>query len=62
MSTVPEVIVARHADMCVFGISVITDLGGKDITEVPSHEEVQKAAIKAQPTVEAIVKAMAERC
>ena len=58
MSTVPEVIVARHADMKVFGISVITDLGGKDITEVPSHEEVQKAAIKAQPTVEAIVKAM----
>lgn len=62
MSTVPEVIVARHADMRVFGLSVITDLGGKDITEVPSHEEVQKAAIKAQPTVEAIVKAMVERC
>ncbi|MDE5629862.1 MAG: purine-nucleoside phosphorylase [Muribaculaceae bacterium] len=62
MSTVPEVIVARHMDMRVFGISVITDLGGKDITEVPSHEEVQKAAIKAQPTVEAIVKAMVERC
>ncbi len=61
MSTVPEVIVARHGDMRVFGISVITDLGGKDITEVPSHEEVQKAAIKAQPTVEAIVKAMVER-
>lgn len=61
MSTVPEVIVARHADMRVFGISVITDLGGKDITEVPSHEEVQKAALKAQPTVEAIVKAMVER-
>lgn len=62
MSTVPEVIVARHASMRVFGISVITDLGGKDITEVPTHEEVQKAAVKAQPTVEAIVKAMVERC
>lgn len=49
MSTVPEVIVANHASMEVFGLSVITDLGGKDITEVPSHEEVQKAAIKAQP-------------
>lgn len=35
MSTVPEVIVARHGDMRVFGVSVITDLGGKDITEVP---------------------------
>lgn len=62
MSTVPEVIVARHGGMRVFGISVITDLGGKDITEVPSHEEVQKAAIKAQPTVETIVKAMVESC
>ncbi len=49
MSTVPEVIVANHASMEVFGISVITDLGGKDITEVPTHEEVQKAAMKAQP-------------
>lgn len=62
MSTVPEVIVARHADMRVFGISVITDLGGKDITEVPSHEEVQKAAIMAQPTVESLMKEMVVRC
>lgn len=51
MSTVPEVIVANHAGMTVFGVSVITDLGGKDITEVPSHEEVQKAALTAQPTM-----------
>ena len=49
MSTVPEVIVANHTSIEVFGISVITDLGGKDITEVPTHEEVQKAAINAQP-------------
>ena len=62
MSTVPEVIVARHGDMRVFGISVITDLGGKDITEVPTHEEVQKAALKAQPTVVALMKAMVENC
>lgn len=49
MSTVPEVIVANHASIEVFGISVITDLGGKDITDIPTHEEVQKAAEKAQP-------------
>ena len=49
MSTVPEVIVARHAGMKVLAFSVITDLGvyGK-IVEV-SHEEVQEAAKIAQP-------------
>ena len=49
MSTVPEVIVARHAGMKVLAFSVITDLGvyGK-IVEV-SHEEVLEAAKKAQP-------------
>ena len=61
MSTVPEVIVAKHGGMDVFGLSVITDLGGKDITDVPSHEEVQQAAIKAQPTTVAIIKEMVAR-
>lgn len=58
MSTVPEVIVANHARMKVFGVSVITDLGGKDVTEVPTHEEVQKAAIKAQPFMTEIMTEM----
>ncbi len=61
MSTVLEVIVARHGDMRVFGVSVITDLGGKDITEVPSHEEVQLAAEKAQPNVVAIISELVKR-
>jgi purine-nucleoside phosphorylase len=61
MSTVPEVIVARHADMKVFGVSVITDLGGKDITEVPTHEEVQRAAEHAQPKVVAIMRELVAR-
>ncbi|MDE6298192.1 MAG: purine-nucleoside phosphorylase [Muribaculaceae bacterium] len=61
MSTVPEVIVANHAGMTVFGVSVITDLGGKDITEVPTHEEVQKAAVKAQPVMTHIIKEMLSR-
>lgn len=61
MSTVPEVIVANHAGMTVFGVSVITDLGGKDITEVPTHEEVQKAAVKAQPVMTHLIKRMLER-
>lgn len=61
MSTVPEVIVANHAGMRVFGVSVITDLGGKDIKEIPTHEEVQKAALKAQPVMTGIIKRMLER-
>lgn len=61
MSTVPEVIVAKHAGMNVFGVSVITDLGGKDIKEVPTHEEVQKAAVKAQPYMTEIMKEMVAR-
>ena len=44
MSTVPEVIVARHGGIEVFAISVITDLGVEGIVEKASHEEVQKAA------------------
>ena len=56
MSTVPEVIVANHCGIRVFGVSVITDLGveGK-IVEV-SHEEVQKAADAAQPRMTEIMR------
>lgn len=61
MSTVPEVIVAKHGGMRVFGVSVITDLGGKDITDVPTHEEVQKAAVKAQPYMTEIMKELVAR-
>ncbi len=61
MSTVPEVIVANHAGIKVFGVSVITDLGGKDITEVPTHEEVQKAAMAAQPKMMEIMRKLVNR-
>lgn len=58
MSTVPEVIVANHCGIRVFGMSVITDLGveGK-IIEV-SHEDVQRAADAAQPRMTAIMREM----
>lgn len=61
MSTVPEVIVANHAGMRCFGLSVITDLGGKDIEQVPTHEEVQQAAVKASPVMAKLVTHMIER-
>ena len=62
MSTVPEVIVARHCDMKVFGISVITDLGGFDKPVEVSHEEVQEAANASQPNMAKIFREMIRRC
>ena len=61
MSTVPEVIVANHCKIKVFGVSVVTDLGveGK-IVEI-SHEEVQKAADAAQPKMTTIMRELINR-
>ena len=61
MSTVPEVIVARHGGIEVFAISVITDLGVEGIVEKASHEEVQKAAAAAQPKMTLIMKKLVEQ-
>jgi len=61
MSTVPEVIVAHHCGIRVFGISVITDLGGFDNPVEVSHEEVQRAANKVQPKMAEIMKEMIRR-
>ena len=55
MSTVPEVIVAKHMGMTCFGISVITDLGVEGIVEAVSHEEVQEVAKKAEKVVGKLV-------
>jgi len=55
MSTVPEVIVAKHMGMTCFGVSVITDLGIEGIVEEVSHEEVQKVAKIAEKTVGKLV-------
>ena len=61
MSTVPEVIVAVHCGIRVFGISVITDLGGFDEAVKVSHEEVQAAADAAQPRMTALMKELVKR-
>lgn len=61
MSTVPEVIVARHAGIEVFAVSVITDLGVEGIVEKCSHEDVQKAAAAAQPKMSFIMKELVEQ-
>ncbi|MBQ8936215.1 MAG: purine-nucleoside phosphorylase [Bacteroidaceae bacterium] len=58
MSTVPEVIVARHCGIRVFGVSIITDLGIEGKIEEVSHEEVQKAANAVQPLMADIMREM----
>lgn len=61
MSTVPEVIVAVHCGIKVFGISVITDLGGFAEAVKVSHEEVQVAADAAQPRMTALMKELIKK-
>ena len=58
MSTVPEVIVARHCGMKVFGVSIITDLGVDGKIEECSHEEVQRAANAVQPVMAELMREM----
>ena len=61
MSTVPEVIVARHCGIKVFGMSIITDLGLEGQPVEVSHEEVQEAANKAQPLMTEIMREIIKR-
>lgn len=56
MSTVPEVIVARHMNLETFGISVITDIGNEENIESITHAEVLEAAQKAEPHVRNLIK------
>lgn len=48
MSTVPEVIVARHMDLPVFAVSAITNLCSPKNTKKFTHENVVDAAKKAE--------------
>lgn len=54
MSTVQEVIVARHMNMNVFAMSVITDIGIREEDNIITHEEVLQAAKEAEPKFSAV--------
>jgi purine-nucleoside phosphorylase len=58
MSTVQEVIAARHLGLAVFAMSVITDLGIREEDNLITHEEVLAAAAEAEPRLAAIFKAL----
>lgn len=58
MSTVQEVIIAVHAGMKVFAVSVITDLGIREDDSIITHEEVLAAAKDAEPKLTSLFREM----
>ena len=61
MSTVPEVIVARHMDIPCFAISIITDLGVPGKIEKVSVQDVINVASKQEPKMTIIMKELIAR-
>ena len=49
MSTVQEVIAAKHIGLNVFAMSVITDIGIREEDNIITHQEVLEAARAAEP-------------
>ncbi|MCM1030780.1 MAG: purine-nucleoside phosphorylase [Oscillibacter sp.] len=58
MSTVPEIIVARHMGMECFGMSVITNSTASPELIKTNHEEVQDIGNTAQPRMTALFQAI----
>lgn len=61
MSTVPEVIVARHMNLKVLGIGVVTDECFPDALEPVTLEHVLEAAGIAEPKLTALMSALVQR-
>ncbi len=61
MSSVPEVIVARHQGTKVLGFSVVTDMGLPDALEPCSHQKIVAAAETAGPNLSRLIEKIVER-
>lgn len=61
MSTVPEVIVARHMEIPCFAISIITDLGVKGKIQKVSLQDVIEVASRQEPKMTKIMKELISR-
>ncbi len=61
MSTVPEVIVARHMEIPCFAISIITDLGVPGKIQETSVEDVIEVANQQEPKMTKIMKELISR-
>lgn len=62
MSTVPEVIAARHMNIPCFAISIITDLGIENKIVELTHEDVLREAAVAEPKMSLIIRLLVEGC
>ena len=60
MSTVPEVIAARHMQIPCFGLSIITDLGVPGKIVKVTHQDVQNVASKAEQNLTRLIKKLLE--
>lgn len=58
MSTVPEVIIARHGGMRVLGLSGISNKANLDGSTITTHEEVIEAGQIITPKIETIVRGL----
>jgi purine-nucleoside phosphorylase len=56
MSTVPEVIAARHMGMRVLALSIITDLGLPDALAPVDISEIIRIADRSEPPLTRVVK------
>jgi purine-nucleoside phosphorylase len=61
MSTVPEVLVARHMGIRVLAASVITDLCLPDALEPVTVDDVLAAADAARPHLQALMTGLVQR-
>jgi len=61
MSTIPEVIVARHCGLSVLGVSCITDLCHPDALEVADIERIIRVAKESEPKLTRLIVTLIER-
>src|SRR5690606_18020150 len=61
MSTVPEVIVARHMGMRVMGCAIITDSCLPDALEPTAFERIVEIAMAAEPKLTALIRCVLAR-